>query len=428
MNVQTCVTIDDRATPFSADGVKLCEPDRTWDAIEPKEQQMEKRYGNIVGWGKYAPANVITNADLERMVDTSDEWILTRTGIRERRVVSSGEHTSDMAIAAATDALAMAQVHPRDLGLIIVATSSPDYLTPPVSSQIQHALGAKDVGAFTLVAGCTGFVYGLATAQQFIETGACDNVLVIGVELLSRFIDWEDRATCVLFGDGAGAVVLQVSDEPAGVLSFVLGSDGAGAEHLILPGGGAAIPPSHETLDQGLHYLRMDGKQVFRFATRILGKALLQAIQQAGLENEDIDLFIPHQANARIIDSAARFVGLPQDKVFINLDRYGNTSAASVPIALCEALEQGRAKVGDTLAFVAFGAGLTWASAVVKIGERTQPIPIMTGYQRVTAWLSTLYPLSSRSFIRRARIKRRIGRRIGRIRRWWRSTGRGAAA
>jgi 3-oxoacyl-[acyl-carrier-protein] synthase-3 len=389
---------------------------------------MTKRYTNIVGWGKYAPSNVVTNADLERMVDTTDEWIVTRTGIRERRVVSPDEHTSDMAIAAATDALEMAGVNARDLGLIIVATSSPDFLTPPVSSQVQHALGAKDVGAFTLVNGCTGFVYGLATAQQFIETGACDNVLVIGVELLSRFVDWEDRATCVLFGDGAGAVVLQVSEEPAGVLSFVLGSDGSGAEHLILPGGGAVIPPTHESLDEGLHYLRMNGNQVFRFASRILGKALGQAIQQAGLENDDIDLFIPHQANVRIIDSAARHIGLPQEKVFINLDRYGNTSAASVPIAFCEAFEQGRAKVGDTLAFVAFGAGLTWASAVVKVGERTQPIPILTRERLVPAWLAALNPFGSRSFIRRVRLKRRLGRRINQIRRWWKRAGRGQAA
>src|SRR3990170_1262038 len=261
---------------------------------------MQKRYGNIVGWGKYVPSTVITNADLERMVDTSDEWIRARTGIRERHVVAKGENTSDMAIAAARDALAMARVAPRDLGLIIVATSSPDYLTPPVSSQVQHALGAKDVGAFTLVAGCTGFLYALVTAQQFIASGACNNVLVIGVEVISRFLNWDDRATCVLFGDGAGAVVVQATDQPSGVLSHVLGSDGSGAQHLILPSGGAALPPSPETLAQGLNYLHMNGQEVFKFATRILGRALRQAIAQAGLTNDDIDLFIPHQANARI--------------------------------------------------------------------------------------------------------------------------------
>jgi len=355
---------------------------------------MSQRYGNIVGWGKYVPSRVITNAELERMVDTSDEWIRARTGIRERHVVAPGENTSDMAVAAARQALEMARVHPRDLGLIIVATSSPDYLTPPVSSQVQHALDAKGVGAFTLVNGCTGFIYALATAQQFIANGSCDNVLVVGVELLSRFTDWEDRSTCVLFGDGAGAVLLQVSNQPSGVLSYVLGSDGSGAQHLIMPAGGAAMPPSQETLDNRLHYVRMNGNQVFRFATRILGKALRQAIQEAGLTKDDIDLFIPHQANKRIIDKAARDVGLPEEKVFMNIERYGNTSAASVPIALCEALEQGRAKVGDTLAFIAFGAGLTWASAVVKIAPQPEPVPISAGRLRAPALRRAFRPLS----------------------------------
>jgi 3-oxoacyl-[acyl-carrier-protein] synthase-3 len=349
---------------------------------------MEQRYSNIIGWGKYVPERVVTNADFEKTLDTSDEWIFERTGIRQRRYVSPGENTSHLATAAARDALEMAGVRARDLGLIIVASSSPDHLTPPVSSQVQHALGAKDVGAFTLVAGCTGFVYGLATAQQFITSGACDNVLVIGAELISRHLNWEDRNTCVLFGDGAGAVVLQVSEEPAGVLSYVLGSDGSGAEHLIVPAGGTAMPPSHETVDEGQHYIHMNGRQVFRFATRVLGRALRQAIQQAGLTRDDIDLFIPHQANARIIESAARYVGLPEEKVFVNVDRYGNTSAASVPIALCEAFEQGRAKIGDTLGFVSFGAGLTWASAVVKISERATPIPMRRRLFAMPAWLS----------------------------------------
>jgi 3-oxoacyl-[acyl-carrier-protein] synthase-3 len=293
-----------------------------------------------------------------------------------------------MAIKASKEALEMAGVPAQDLGLIIVATSSPDYLTPPVSSQVQHALGAKDVGAFTLGAGCPGFVYALAVGQQFIASGACDNVLVVGVELISRFTDWTDRSTCILFADGAGAVVMQVSHERSGVLSYVLGSDGSGAEYLILPGGGAANPASQETLDKRLHYLRMDGNRVFRFATRVLGKALAQSIQQAGLTIDDIDLFIPHQANSRIIESAARHVKLPQEKVFMNIDRYGNTSAASIPIALCEAFEQGRAKIGDTLAFVAFGAGLTWASAVVKIGERVAPIPVQRSWLTKPQWLS----------------------------------------
>jgi 3-oxoacyl-[acyl-carrier-protein] synthase-3 len=355
---------------------------------------MKTRYGNIIGWGKYVPSRVITNADLEKTLDTSDAWIFQRTGIRERHVVAPGETTSQMAIAAARQALDMAEVRARDLGLIIVATSSPDYLTPPISSQIQHALGAKDVGAFTLVAGCPGFVYGLTTAEQYISAGFCDNVLVIGVELISRFVDWNDRSTAVLFGDGAGAVVMQVSDEPAGVLSSVLGSDGSGADLLILPAGGTVSPPSQETLDQNQHTLRMNGRKVFRFASRVLGKALRQAIQQAGLTTDDIDLFIPHQANARIIESAARYVGLPEEKVFMNIERYGNTSAASIPIALCEALEQGRVQTGDTLAFVAFGAGLTWAAAVVKLGARPQAAPIRRSRWAIPAWLSP-NPLSA---------------------------------
>ena len=349
---------------------------------------MEKLYGNIVGWGKYVPKNIITNADLEARLDTSDEWIVKRTGIHERRVVDSDEQTSDMAIAAARDALKVASIRPQDLDLIIVATSSPDYLTPPISSQVQHALGAKRVGAFTLVNGCAGFIYGMATAEQFIETGNSKRILVIGAELISRWIDYEDRSTCILFGDGAGAVVVEATEEPSGVLSSVLGSDGSKADLLILPGGGSVHPPSQETLDNKLNYVRMNGSEVFKFATRTLGSSLREAIRDAGLTSDDIDLFIPHQANLRIIESAARQAGLPMEKVFVNIQKYGNTSAASIPIALCEALETGVARVGDTLAFVAFGAGLSWASAVVKLVEREQPPP--TGIWRlpIFRWFS----------------------------------------
>ncbi len=349
---------------------------------------MAGRYGNIVGWGKYVPERVVTNADFEKILDTSDEWIVSRTGIHERRHASQNENTSQMSTAAARDALEMAGVRPKDLDLIIVATSSPDYLTPPVSSQVQHMLGAGTVGAFTLVTGCTGFVYGLATAQQFIASGAADNVLVIGAELISRFMDWEDRATCVLFGDGAGAVVVQATDEPSGVLSFVLGSDGSGAEHLILPAGGTANPITHEVLVKGQHYLKMNGREVFKFATRVLGKSLRQAIAEAGMTSEDIDLIIPHQANVRIIESAARQAKLSKDQVYVNIHKYGNTSAASIPIALCEALDEGRAKIGDTFAFVSFGAGLTWASAIVKLAERKQPVPKRKWRLPVLKWFS----------------------------------------
>lgn len=347
---------------------------------------MSLRYANITGWGKYIPDRVVSNADLEKRIDTSDEWIMQRTGIRERHIVDEGENTSQISVLAARDALQMAGVRPRDLDLIIVATSSPDYLTPPVSAQVQHALGAKDVGAFTLVAGCAGFVYGLVTTQQFIVSGAYDRILIIGAEIISRFVDWSDRSTCVLFGDGAGAVVMQASDEPAGVLAFDLGADGSGAEHLILPAGGTAMPASQETLDRNLHTLRMNGREVFKFASRKLGKSLQQTVERAGLTTDDIDLFIPHQANARIIHSAAQYIGLPEERIFLNIDRYGNTSAASIPIALCEASEQGRVRPGDTLAFVAFGAGLTWASAVFQLGKQVG-VRKPSWRQRLTRWL-----------------------------------------
>ena len=326
---------------------------------------MTPRHASIVGWGKYAPANIVTNDDIAQYVDTSDEWIRTRSGIRERRFVSDGETTATMSIAAAQAALDKAGLTAADLDLILVATSSPDHLTPPVSSQVQEALGAKNIGAMQLVVGCTGFVYGLVTAQQFIASGAYETVLVVGAELISRWLKPEDRSTYVLFGDGAGAVVMQATDEPCGVLGHVLGSDGSGAEHIIVPAGGTAMVPTHETVDQVA--IRMNGREVFKFATRVMGVALQQALDQAGLSIDDIDLFIPHQANARIIDYAVKQAGLPREKVMVNVDRYGNTSAASVPLALCEAFDEGRIKPGDTLAMVAFGAGLTWASAIVKL-------------------------------------------------------------
>jgi len=323
-------------------------------------------YGRITGWGKYVPDRVVTNFDLEKIVDTSDEWIVSRTGIRERHVAGDGETTASMSVAAARAAMAKAGVIPADLDLIIVATSSPDYLLPPVSSMIQDQLGAR-CGAFTLVAGCTGFVYGLATAQQFIATGAYKTVLIIGAEIISKFVDWTDRNTCVLFGDGAGAVVMQASAQPSGVLAFELGSDGAGAEHLKM-NLGVANPPSHKVIDEGGHFIRMNGREVFKFATRVLARSAAEVIGRAGLSIDDVDLVIPHQANERIIEVAAKQLGMPMDKMFVNIAKYGNTSAASIPIALCEAMEEGRCKEGDRIVMVGFGAGLTWASAVVQLG------------------------------------------------------------
>ncbi len=329
------------------------------------------KYGRIIGWGKYAPAQVLTNQDLEKRIDTSDDWIVSRTGIRQRHIAGEGETTSTMSAAAAREALARANLLPQDLDLIILATTSPDFYLPPASSLVQDLLGAR-CGAFQLQAGCTGFVYGLATAQAFISTGLYKNILVAGTETISRNVDWQDRETCVLFGDGSGAVVVQACDEPTGVLSFVLGSDGSGGPNLQIKLG-AGQPINMGTIERGEQYVRMNGREVFKFATRVMGQAALEAIRQAGMSLADVDLLIPHQANLRIIELAARHLGLPMDKVFVNIQDYGNTSAASIPIALVEAIEQGRCKDGDNLCLVGFGAGLTWAAAVVRLGVTERP-------------------------------------------------------
>lgn len=324
---------------------------------------------SITGWGHYAPQNVVTNDDLAHHMDTSDEWIRSRSGIRERRFAEDGDTTATMSVESGQAALERAGLAATDLDLILVASSSPDYLTPPVSSQVQHGLGAEGVGAMQLTVGCTGFVYALVTAEQFIRTGACERILVVGTELISRWLRWDNRGTAVLFGDGSGAVVVEATDEPCGILGHVLGSDGSGAEDIIVPAGGVARPLTHERLDAGEYNVKMNGREVFRFATRVMGTALQEACAAAGVGTEDIDLFVPHQANARIIEYAAKEAGLPLDRVVMNVDRYGNTSAASVPLALAEAFDEGRARPGDTLGLVAFGAGLTWASAVVQLAE-----------------------------------------------------------
>ncbi|NLF78581.1 MAG: ketoacyl-ACP synthase III [Chloroflexi bacterium] len=328
---------------------------------------MSQRYAKITGWGKYVPERVVTNDDLARIVDTSDEWIRTRTGIRERRLRTENDTTASMSVAAAQEALAVAGITPADVDLIIVASSTPDYLLPSVASQVQDMLGAR-CGAFTLVAGCSGWVYGLVTASQFIQSGGYDRILVIGAEIISFALDFTDRTTCVLFGDAAAASVVEASDEPGGLLSFELGSDGSGAMALYVPDGGNVSPISQRTVDERRQYLRMNGSEIYKFAVRTLSSSLKRTIYDAGLTPDDIDLYIPHQANARIIESAARQMRVPVDKFYINLDRYGNTSAASVPLALVEAVEEGRLKDGDLVAMCAFGAGLTWASAVIQIG------------------------------------------------------------
>ena len=328
-------------------------------------------YSAITGWGMSVPEQVLTNADLEHMVETTDEWITSRTGIKERHIARSGETSSTLGIAAARQALERAGISGADLDLIIVATVTADYPFPSTANLVQHALGAQ-CPAFDIQAACSGFLYGLSTAHQFIANGAARHALVIGVEVLSRIIDYTDRGTCVLFGDGAGAVVLSASAEPGGVLGFTMGSDGARPDLLWIPVGGAKEPISEENLNQRRHFVQMNGNEVFKFATRIMGTAMEEALQHAGMTADDMDLFIPHQANLRIIESASRRLGLPSEKVFINIEKYGNTSAAAIPIALCEAIDQGRVKPGSHIGMVAFGGGLTWAAAVVKW---TAPVP-----------------------------------------------------
>lgn len=323
---------------------------------------MTHYYSKISGWGMYVPERVLSNHELAAMVDTTDEWIVSRTGIRERRLAAPGELTVDMSVVAAERAMAKAEITAADLDLIILATSTPDYFCPPGSSLLQHRLGANKAGAMTLVAGCSGFVYGLITAAQFVETGAYRHVLVVGAEKLSFAIDWSDRNTNVLFGDGAGAVIVSRSQQPGGLLSQITGSDGSDADALIVPGFGCATELTPEDLAQKKHKLSMDGQRVFKFATRVLTDSVVKVVADAGLTIDQIDLVIPHQANDRIIDLAARRLGLDRSKMVVNIDRYGNTSAASVPLALCEALDDGRIQPGARIVMVAFGAGLTYAA------------------------------------------------------------------
>lgn len=326
-------------------------------------------YASMTGWGHYVPDRIVTNDELARYMDTGDDWIQSRSGIRERRFAEEGETTATMSVESGRRALERAGCSPDDVDLLLVASSSPDYITPPVSSQVQAGLGMPQVGAMQLTVGCTGFVYALVTAEQFIRTGGCETILVVGTELISRWLSWEERSTAVLFGDGSGAVVVEAAEEPCGIRGSVLGSDGDGAEHIIMPAGGVAKPTTHERIEAGENTLQMNGREVFKFATQVMGRSLGEALQKTNLTTDDIDLFVPHQANARIIKYAAEAYDLPEEKVVMNVDRYGNTSAASVPLALSEALDEGRAQPGDTLALVAFGAGLTWAAAIVDLAE-----------------------------------------------------------
>jgi 3-oxoacyl-[acyl-carrier-protein] synthase-3 len=319
----------------------------------------------IRGVGMYVPERVMTNADLERLVDTSDEWITSRTGIRERRIAADGETSSTMGVQAARCAIENAGLSPEDIDLVIVGTATPDYPFPATACLIQDALGIRG-GAFDVEAGCTSFMYALSAASSFVTSGMHSNVLVVGSEVLSRILDWTDRSTCVLFGDGAGAVVVSAGDHASFVPQFILGADGSGGPSLCVPAGGSARPASDETIADRMHFVKMAGPEVFRFATRVVEESTGQVLEKAGLTPEDIDLFIPHQANVRIIDHAVKRLHIPPDRVFLNIDRYGNTSSASIPIALFEAQQEGKLKPGDTIVTVGFGAGLTWGAGAIQ--------------------------------------------------------------
>jgi 3-oxoacyl-[acyl-carrier-protein] synthase-3 len=321
----------------------------------------------IRGTGSFNPPRILTNADFERMVDTSDEWIVARTGIRERHIADPDMASSDLAFQAASSALDAAGWTAEDLDTIMVATVTPDYLFPSCGCVLQGKLRAVNAAAFDISAACTGFIYGLNLAKALVLCGQSKRILLVGVETLSRITDYQDRSTCVLFGDGAGAVCIEGSPEPEkGIISVAIGSDGDEGDLLYMPGGGSRHPASHETVDQRLHYMKMEGNEVFKIAVRGMEAIARRAVSQAGCEVDELDLFIPHQANIRIMDATTKRLGLPPEKVMITIDRLGNTSASSIPIALDEAVRTGRAKDGNLLGMVAFGAGLTWGAAVVR--------------------------------------------------------------
>ena len=320
----------------------------------------------ITGWGMYAPSRIMTNDELSTIVDTSDEWIVSRTGIRERRIAADDETATTLSVHAARDALAVAGLDPMELDLVIVATCTPDYPLPATAVLVATELGATRAAGFDLQAACSGFLFALASGNSFINSGMYRNVLVIGVEVLSRFLDWTDRSTCVLFGDGAGAVLLQASGDRGGMLGVDLFSDGTGCEGIIMPAGGSARPASHETVDARQHTIRMLGSEVYKYATRQMGESAQAALRNAGLTAADVDQFVFHQANLRIITSVQKQLGIPDEKTYVNIEKYGNTSAASVPMALVEAIAAGRIKVGDRILMVAFGAGYTAGAALVE--------------------------------------------------------------
>ena len=360
------------------------------------------RYAHLTGWGMAAPDRGLTHHQLETMVDTNGERSRCRPRTRDRRIADKSDPTASLAAKAGLRALQGTDVKAREIDLIIVATSSPEHIFPSTASLVQDRIGATEAGAFHLSAACTGFIFALNMAAQAIRSGSLNRALVIGSETLSRMVNWEDRGTAILFGDGAGAFLLEGRDWPGGVMSCVMRSDGSGGDLLSVPAGGSFMPTSLETLQKKLHLIQMDGREVFRFATRVMASATREVVELAGMSLEDVDLVIPHQANKRIIEAAARGLKLPLDRFALNIDRYGNTSTASIPIAFCEAFEQGRTRAGDRLVLVGFGAGLTWGALTLQL---TEPERVVTPVERRRWWVFAV-------LARLRSVLRRVGRRL----------------
>ncbi|MEE9259954.1 MAG: beta-ketoacyl-ACP synthase III [Candidatus Scalindua sediminis] len=328
---------------------------------------MEKRYkASITGIGSFLPKKILTNADLVKMLDTTDEWITKRTGIKERRIVDNGAATSDLAIEASLRALDDAKVLPSEVDLIITSTITPDCLFPSTSCFIQEKIGANNAGAFDILAACAGFIYALTIAKNFIISGSTKTVLVVGAECLSKITDYTDRSTCILFGDGAGAAIVQRSNGKREIITTHLFADGRQADILTLPAGGSKLPTSHETVDSRSHYIQLKGKEVFKIAVNNMIDVIIKTVSENNMKVEDIDLIVPHQSNIRIIEAAMEKLNLPKEKAFINIDRYGNTSSASIPIAIDEIEKAKMLKPGNMVLLVAFGGGLTWSSSIIK--------------------------------------------------------------
>ncbi len=329
----------------------------------------------ILAVSHYAPDRVVTNKELESQLDTTDEWITSRTGIRERRIASNEQSTSDLGAVAARLVLEKAGLSADELDLVIVATMTPDSLLPAIACRVQAAIGAKNAGAFDVSIACSGYAYALSMGMGYVSSGMASKVLVVGADVMSRVVNWKDRNTCVLFGEGAGAAILGPVQEGYGLLAQELGADGSGGEHLTIPAGAGASPPTQAQLDGDPFKLHMNGREVFRFAVSAIGNSAARVAEQASLSAKDIDLFVPHQANLRIIEAAAKRLGVEMDRVVVNLDRYGNTSCASIPMALSEAVEAGRVKDGDHIVLVGFGGGLAWGSLVLRWGGTTLECP-----------------------------------------------------